>query len=76
MSFEEYQRLVSELSNKPLSKINKHARFRDDLHIDSLQMVNLIVEISTRFNLGIPKINNNNDLKTVEGLYKIMSGEG
>jgi len=76
MTFEEFRMLISELSNRPVSKIEKQSSFRDDLDIDSLQMVNLIVEISTRFGLGIPKIQSNEDLKTVEGLYMMITREG
>ncbi|MFS0687688.1 phosphopantetheine-binding protein [Sporosarcina sp. 179-K 8C2 HS] len=75
MSFEEYCQLISELSNVPVTKIERQSSFRDDLDLDSLQMVNLIVEISSRFGLDMPKIQSNEDLKTVENMYKIFTGE-
>lgn len=75
MRFEEFCLLISEISNLPLEKIERHASFRDDLNIDSLQMVNLIVEISSKYGLEVTKIQSNDDLRTVGHMYESIMRE-
>lgn len=76
MSFEEFRQMISEISNVPLEKICKDSSFRDDLDIDSLQMVNLIVELTTRLGFDTFKIQENSDLNTVWSLFQMMIRQG
>ena len=75
MSFEEFCRIISEVSNLPIEKIERNSSFKNDLDIDSLQMVNLIVEITSKYGLEIAKIQSSEDLKTVENMYKLITRE-
>ncbi|CAH0346422.1 phosphopantetheine-binding protein [Bacillus sp. CECT 9360] len=76
MNFEEFRLHISETSNIPLEKIENQSSFRDDLNIDSLQMVNLIVEISVKFGIEITSIQDNEDFQSVGKLYQAITREG
>ncbi|RTR36163.1 acyl carrier protein [Robertmurraya yapensis] len=75
MSFEEFRQVIADISKVPLEKIHKDASFRDELDVDSLQMVNLIVELTARFNLGSFNLQSDKDLETVGALYQLMTME-
>lgn len=74
MSFEEFCEVISSISNVPLEKIKADSSFRDELDIDSLQMVNLIVEITSKTGVEINSIQSKEDLLTVGKLYKSIFG--
>lgn len=74
MTFEDFQQLVSELSQVPIKSIDEDSSFRDDLGIDSLQMVNLIVRLTDRFGIDTSKINNMEDIDTVGKMYCYFGG--
>jgi acyl carrier protein len=74
MTLADFQLLVSELSQVPLTSIGEDASFRDDLGIDSLQMVNLIVRLTERFGIDISQLSNMEDIDTVGKMYGYFSG--
>lgn len=73
MSFTEFSQLVSEISKIPLNEITEESSFRDDLAIDSLQMVNLIVEVSVRYNLDLQSVQSIEDFTSVGKMYMTLT---
>jgi acyl carrier protein len=74
MTVEDFKSVISEIANVPLKEIEDQSSFKDDLDVDSLQMVNLILEVSTKFGIELNKINSNDDLATVENMYTTFMG--
>ncbi|MBO1513937.1 acyl carrier protein [Metabacillus bambusae] len=76
MTFDDFRKIVSELSNLPLEDIEKDSSFRDDLGVDSMQLVNLICEVAERFKLELGSIDKIDDVLTVGSMYRtFMKGE-
>lgn len=75
MTIDHLKQLISEIAHIPLTEIKPQSSFKNDLRIDSLQMVNLILEISTKYGMELNKIKNNDDLATVENLYRTLTRE-
>lgn len=75
MTFDELRKVIAEIANIPLEKIQEQSSFKNDLGIDSLQMVNLIIEISTKYNINLKKFQNNSDLQTVGNLFNVLTKE-
>jgi acyl carrier protein len=69
MTYEQYLQIVSDISHVPVDQINENDSFRDQLCIDSLKMVNLIMEISQTFGLRLESINSFEEIRTVRALY-------
>ncbi|NRF95580.1 acyl carrier protein [Paenibacillus frigoriresistens] len=69
MTFNEFKQLVSEFSQVPIKSIEKDTSFRNDLGIDSLQMVNLIVRLTECTGIDISKISNMGDIDTASKMY-------
>ncbi|MCY9666524.1 phosphopantetheine-binding protein [Paenibacillus alginolyticus] len=76
MTLEHFCQLISEISHVPFDEIRENSSFRDDLGIDSLQMVNLFTQLSTLFNVGVEVIESSEDLLTVHNLYRALHREG
>ena len=74
MSFEDFCKIISDITGIPLKDIHADSSFRDDLAIDSLKMVNLIVEFTSKYNADLNKIESINDISTVGGFYSILIG--
>lgn len=72
MRFEKFSELISNISHIPEEYIKEKASFRNDLGIDSLQMVNLFVELSERTGIGFDQFVRAKDLETVGGVYQII----
>ncbi|WP_157800979.1 acyl carrier protein [Bacillus solitudinis] len=72
MTVDNLREVISEIANIPLKEIHEQSSFKDDLDIDSLQMVNLILEITTRFGIQLTSIESNEDLATVGNLYRSL----
>jgi acyl carrier protein len=76
MSFEQFRKVVSEAAKVPLDQVHEKASIRDELAIDSLQLVNLIMEISHQFGIELGAIESLDDIRTVGLLYRtLMKGE-
>lgn len=75
MTFDNLKHVISEISNLSLNEIQEHSSFKEDLEIDSLQMVNLIIEIQTRFGIDISKIQSNDDLISVGSMFTAFTRE-
>lgn len=70
MTFEDFRIVVSELSNVPLADINQDSSFRDELGVDSMQVVNLLCEVAERFQLELGSIEKIEDVLTVGNMYR------
>lgn len=70
MRIEEFKLIISEISGEPVENIKESSSFRDDLSIDSLQMVHLVMEVASRFNLELSKVQSISDLSTVGKMYE------
>ncbi|MCI2256048.1 phosphopantetheine-binding protein [Domibacillus sp. PGB-M46] len=75
MTFDNLKHVISEISKLPLNEIQEHSSFKEDLEIDSLQMVNLVIEIQTRFGIDISKIQSNDDLVSVGSMFTAFTRE-
>jgi acyl carrier protein len=75
MSLEHFCQLIADISNVPLQEIREDSSFRDDLGIDSLQMVHLYTELLTLLNVGMEVIQSADDLLSVHNLYRAMHRE-
>ncbi|PLR78206.1 hypothetical protein CVD25_01350 [Bacillus canaveralius] len=75
MSYEDFRHFISDVLNLPLEKIEKNSSLRDDLNVDSLQLVNLIVEVSSKYGIDYPRIQSNEDFRTVGNLYQMIMRE-
>ncbi|OMP67507.1 acyl carrier protein [Domibacillus epiphyticus] len=73
MTLDNLRIVISKISNIPLKDVQEHSSFKDDLGIDSLQMVNLILEVHTKFGVELNKIQSNDDLATVGSMYNLLT---
>ena len=74
MTFDEYRQYVSELAKVPVHRIKDEATFREDLGVDSLQMVNLIVGLTERFGADPGNLSSMADMDTVGKMYRCLNG--
>jgi acyl carrier protein len=74
MSLDDFLKLISELSKAPIETIKENTSIRDDLGIDSLQLVNLIVHLTERFGVNTSKITSMEDIQTVGKMYRTLTG--
>ncbi|MFC0213604.1 acyl carrier protein [Paenibacillus chartarius] len=74
MTFADFQQSLSELSRVPVYSIREDASLRDDLGIDSLQMVNLIVRLTEQFGVDIGQISDMGAIHTVGSMYCFLAG--
>jgi acyl carrier protein len=74
MTFEEFKQFISKVGNVPLEMIHEDASFRDDLNIDSLHMVNLLIELNNYIPFDFALVQNAEVLQTVGNLYKALKG--
>ncbi|GAB7386703.1 acyl carrier protein [Bacillaceae bacterium] len=75
MTFEDFREVIAEIAHVSLDKIQETSSFRDDLGVDSLQFVNLIMEISQRFGVELSAIRHSDDIATVGNMYRTFFGE-
>jgi acyl carrier protein len=76
MTFENFSRLVADISHVPAERVKENSSFREDLGIDSLQMVNLFTRLSMEFNAGIEVIESPHDMVSVGNLYRAFCRGG
>lgn len=63
--------VASQLNISDLSKITENASFVDDLNADSLDLVELVMELEKKFDLKIPQ-EDQEKLKTVADAVKYI----
>ncbi|HZG60954.1 MAG TPA: phosphopantetheine-binding protein [Anoxybacillus sp.] len=74
MTFEEFKQFISKVGNVPLDMIHEDASFRDDLNIDSLHMVNLLIELNNHIPFDFAVVQDAEVLQTVGSLYRAVKG--
>jgi acyl carrier protein len=72
MNINEFRQLISEVTNMPVDTITPQASFKDDLAIDSLQLVNLVIEVAGRLKSDLKNIQSLKDISTVQGFYNLL----
>ncbi|WP_102027422.1 acyl carrier protein [Salirhabdus sp. Marseille-P4669] len=75
MNFKQFVEMLSDFTNIPANTITKDAQFVDDLGVDSLNMVNLLIQISEATNVEFERFIKADSLKTVGSIYNIISQE-
>ncbi|MFB1100487.1 acyl carrier protein [Terribacillus sp. JSM ZJ617] len=75
MTLDEFMKLISNIANIPVERIVPESTFKDDLGIDSLNMVNLFVQIGEDTGIGFNKFIIAENLLTVAGAYEILEKE-
>lgn len=73
MTFEDFCNFISSYTHTPIKGITENASFRDDLGIDSLQMVNLVVGLTEELQLGIDSLTGSDDMSTVGKLFQALN---
>lgn len=76
MTLDDFIKMIADITHVPVSQIKKSSSIRDDLGVDSLQMVNLIILVSERFGLDLNQINSIKDIDTVEKMYRVFMKGG
>jgi acyl carrier protein len=74
MTFEEFKQFISKVGKVPLEMIHEDASFRDDLNIDSLHMVNLLIELNNHIPFDFTLVQDAEVIQTVGSLYKALEG--
>ncbi|MFX3673196.1 MAG: acyl carrier protein [Paenisporosarcina sp.] len=75
MSFEQVAKHISDIAHVSIEDITEDSRFQDDLDIDSLQLVNLFIQLSEVTGVGFNHFLLAEDMKTVGGIYHAIKGE-
>jgi acyl carrier protein len=76
MTLDDFRQVISEICRIPLEQIKEDSMFRDHLGVDSLTMVNLLLEIADRYGLELGVIQSHEDVQSVGSLYrKFLGGE-
>ncbi|WP_419882331.1 acyl carrier protein [Peribacillus sp. B-H-3] len=75
MTFDDFRELISKNTNIPLTEIHEKAVFKDDLEIDSLQMVNLILDLSATYGVELSRITGKGAIDTVGNLFFTLTEE-
>jgi acyl carrier protein len=66
---EKFLSVVSEIAKVPVQNIHETLSFRDDLGVDSLQFVNLLVQVMKEFDIELDSVQSIEDLETVGDMY-------
>jgi acyl carrier protein len=69
MTLDDFYKIISDISKIPIDQIKEQSSFKDDLGIDSLMMVNLIIEVASKFALDLESIESADDMRTVGKMY-------
>ncbi|OIK09982.1 phosphopantetheine-binding protein [Bacillus sp. MUM 13] len=75
MTFDDFRELISKNTNIPLTEIHEKAVFKDDLEIDSLQMVNLILDLSATYGVELSRLTGKGAIDTVGNLFFTLTEE-
>ena len=54
MVFDELVELLSEQMNVDKATLNRDTRFVEDLHTDSLDMVEMLIALEDKYNISVP----------------------
>jgi acyl carrier protein len=73
MTYDDFRIWVSEATKVPLEQVHEHTSFSDELGIDSLQMVNILVACSLRFQFDLGAVASLEEMQTVGKMYHTMT---
>ncbi|MFC4557781.1 acyl carrier protein [Virgibacillus kekensis] len=72
MQFEQFVDVISDITHLPAENITAESSFRNDLGIDSLNLVNLFIQLSEETGIGFEQLVRADDVETVGSVYKIL----
>lgn len=76
MEFNEFCRDIFELIDMESVEVNETSSFKEDLEVDSLQMVNLVIGVAEKYDVPFERFVNGADMiQTIGGLYNIVKGD-
>lgn len=75
MTTNDFIELISNITRIPSDRITVNSNFRDDLGIDSLNMVNLFVGIAEETGISFNKFLIADNLYTIAGAYQFIKKE-
>ncbi|WP_018933374.1 acyl carrier protein [Gracilibacillus lacisalsi] len=74
MTYSEFKKYLSEVCHVPIEDITDDVSFRNDLGIDSLQMVNVIVGLRDKTEISLTNITDSESFATPKKLYQTIIG--
>ncbi|MRG85041.1 acyl carrier protein [Salinibacillus xinjiangensis] len=74
MTFDQFRQLIADISHAPIEAIQEHSSFRDDIGIDSLQMVNLLVAVAEKTGVSLGNLTDSDDYVSPGNLYYALFG--
>jgi len=75
MKFSEFSKIMFEILDMEPVAVLETTVFKEELEIDSLQMINLVIGVAEHFNIPFETfIQNSNNILTVGGLYQVVEG--
>lgn len=75
MSLDTFINHISQHTHFPKEKITISSSFRDDLGIDSLQLVNLIFQLCEHYDVNLNSLQSFNDISHVGNMYQLFHKE-
>ncbi|ENH97538.1 hypothetical protein J416_05988 [Gracilibacillus halophilus YIM-C55.5] len=75
MDWSNYIHMLSNITNVPVNQLKTDTHFRNDLGIDSLHMVNIIMQLAEQTNGSFDHFVQAESLDTVGHVYQILQKE-
>lgn len=75
MEFNDFSKIMFEILDMEPVPVLETTVFKEELEIDSLQMINLVIGVAEHFNIPFETfIQNTNQILSVGGLFKVVKG--
>lgn len=75
MEFNEFCRAIFQIIDMELVEVSETSSFKNDLEVDSLQMVNLVIGVAEKYEIPFERfVNDSDSIQTVGGLYEVVKG--
>lgn len=77
MVFKDFSKTLFEIIDMEPISVSETTKFKEELEIDSLQLVNLVIAVAEQFNIPFEVfIQNTDKIQTVGGLFEIVESVG
>lgn len=77
MVFKDFSKTLFEIIDMEPILVSETTKFKEELEIDSLQLVNLVIAVAEQFNIPFEVfIQNTDKIQTVGGLFEIVESVG
>lgn len=75
MEFSDFSKIMFRILDMEPVPVLETTVFKEELEIDSLQMINLVIGVAEHFAIPFETfIQNTNNIQTVGGLFKVVKG--